>query len=98
MTLKVYTVYDSKVGAYLNPFFMKSNGECLRAWHEVCNDPQSNISKYPSDFTLFEIGEWDDSTGEFSMYTAKQPLGTALEYNLPEVLKPETPAHVHAVV
>lgn len=88
MKLKVYTVYDSKVEAYLPPFFMKNKGEVLRAWETTVNDPQSNMCKFPADFTLFEIGEFDDQSGVVSMYEAKVSYGLALEYKH----KPEHPA------
>ena len=56
MLMKMYSVYDSKVEAYLPPLFYKSKGEFLRAFGEACNDsvsedvPTSDAStcKYPS--------------------------------------------------
>lgn len=89
--LKVYVVYDSKVGAYDKPFFMRSNGECLRGWETVCNDGKSMMSLYPTDYTLFESGEYDESTGRVNQYDALRPLSTALEAkkseSMPEIRK-----------
>lgn len=79
MILKVFAVHDSKVGAYLQPFFQRSKGEALRSWEGVCNDGQSAMSKFPADFTLFEIGEYDDSTGVIKPHEAKISLATGLE-------------------
>jgi len=80
MVNKMYTVYDSKAEAFLVPFFMRTKGEALRAWQQAVNDEQTQFSKYPSDFTLFEIGEYDDSTGTVVMHEAKISLGSALEF------------------
>lgn len=80
MIQKVYTVYDSKAEAYLNPFHMNTNGEALRAWKAAVKDPQTNFNKFPSDFTLFEIGTYDSNTGSYEMFPAKVSLGTALEW------------------
>lgn len=91
MILKMYTVYDSKVNAYLQPFFMKSNGEALRAWEESCNDNKTSFYKYPQDFTLFEIGIWDDSTGSTALHDAKFSLGTALEFKRIETQQSQLP-------
>jgi hypothetical protein len=78
--MKMFTVYDSKAKCYLNPFVMRNSAEAIRSFHTVCNDPQTNFSKYPSDFTLFEIGEWNDDEGQITMHEAKQALGLAQDF------------------
>lgn len=80
MTLKIFAVYDSKVEAYLQPFFMRSRGEALRAFGEACNDPQTGFYKHPADYTLFELGSFDEEKGQITTLTVKMALGTALEY------------------
>nr|QJB19801.1 MAG: nonstructural protein [Microvirus sp.] len=80
MLFKVYSVYDSKVEAYLPPLFMKSKGEFLRAFAETANDPKSGIGKYPSDYTAFELGTWDDATSKFSLHPTPISLGVAIEF------------------
>lgn len=80
MTLKVYTVYDSKVEEFMTPFFMRAKGEALRAWIATVNDPKTTICLHPADFTLFEIGEFDGAKGNLTMYDSKVSLGTALEF------------------
>jgi hypothetical protein len=80
MVLKVFSVYDSKVEAYLQPFYMRSKGEALRAFGEVVNSQDHLFSRHPADYTLFEIGEFDEGKGDFTMHTHKTPLGTALEH------------------
>jgi len=79
MKLKVFAVYDSAVGAYLQPFFMQSKGQAIRAWQDTINDPKTQFNAHPSDFTLFELGEYDDSNGTFENLHTKLSLGTALE-------------------
>lgn len=83
MILKVFSVFDCKASAYMQPFFMASVGEAIRSWQEVSNDGKSTISKYPGDFTLFEIGSYDDQTGSFSMKQSYVNLGTALSHKVP---------------
>lgn len=83
--MKMFCVHDSKVGAYLQPFFLRSRGEALRAWGSAVNDPQTQFCKFPSDFTLFEIGEFCEDTGSCEMLKAKVALGVAVEFkNKPE--------------
>lgn len=80
MLYRVFSVYDSKVESYLPPLYMKSKGEFLRAFAEAANDVKSNIGKYPSDYTGFELGTWDDSSCLFTPHVTPVSLGIALEF------------------
>lgn len=80
MKLKVYAVYDQKVGEYLQPFFMRTNGEALRAWVEVVNDPKTEFYKHGEDYTLFELGDYDGSTGQFQNLMTPFSHGKAHEF------------------
>lgn len=80
MQYKIYTIYDSKVGAYLPPLFFKSKGEFMRAFQEAANDSKSNIGKYPADFIGFELGTFDDSNCAFELHKAPVSLGVAIEF------------------
>lgn len=80
MILKMFAVYDSKAEAYFQPFFMATNGQALRAFKDLANDPKSNICRHPGDYTLFVLGEYDDETGNVLNLGAKINLGTGLEH------------------
>lgn len=79
MKLKLYSIYDSKLEAYAQIFSMPTKGAAIRAWISTVNDRSTDINKYPADYTLFEIGEFDDQTGNLTCHHAKLNLGTALE-------------------
>lgn len=79
MKPKVYTVYDSKVSAYTQPFFLRTKGEALRGWMDVVNDGTTAFNKHPEDYTLFEIAEWDDQTAQFINHNTPVSIATALE-------------------
>lgn len=79
MRLKCYVIHDSKVGAFMQPWFARSAGEALRSWEALVNDGQSMMSSHPADFSLFEVAEYDEATGRFDQYEAIKSLGTALE-------------------
>lgn len=78
--LKVYSVYDSKIQAYAQPFFMRTRGEAIRGWTDVANDSSTNMYKYAEDYSLMELGEYDESTGVFQNHSAPQNLGIASQY------------------
>lgn len=61
--MKIFTVFDAKAEAYLQPFYARTNGEAIRSFAEACSNPEHNFCKYGADFTLFDIGEFDENTG-----------------------------------
>lgn len=77
--LRVFVIFDSKVEAYMQPFFCRTVGEALRTWESVCNDGKSLMSSHPSDFTLFETAEFDEATGHFNQFHALKSYGAAIE-------------------
>lgn len=79
MKLKIFTIYDVKSETYLQPFYMKTKGEAIRGFYEALNDPQTTFAKYPADFTLFEIGEFDDLDCSIASHSVKIPHGNGLE-------------------
>ena len=80
MIVKMYSIYDSKAEAYMQPFFAQSNGVAIRSFTNAANDKGSAIGQYPTDFTLFELGSFDDSNGDYVALTAPKPLGGAHEF------------------
>lgn len=79
-TIKLYSVFDSKVSAFMKPIFFQTHGEALRAFSELCNDPQSQVCKYAEDFAMFYHGTFDPSSGELWCEAAPQHLAHAVEY------------------
>lgn len=84
--LKVYTVFDSKTEHYGTPFFQQTTGEALRSWTDLANDSSTMICKHPEDFSLMEIGVYDDLTGAFENRNAPLNLGLASQFkHKPEI-------------
>mgnify|MGYP000615718505 CR=1 FL=1 len=79
MIYRVYTIYDSKAELYCTPFYHRSKGGCLRMFQDMANDRNSQIGQHPEDFTLFEVGEFDDQTGMGQEYEAKVHVAFALD-------------------
>ena len=81
--MKIFSVFDSKVESYMTPFFMRHNGEAIRAFTQMVTDtsnPNNMAAKYPADFTLFELGSFDDSTGKISTLPTPKSLGVGSEF------------------
>lgn len=80
MNLKMFCVYDSKALAYMSPFFMSSIGQATRAFGDTCNDKGSGFNKHPEDYTLFYVGDWNDTNASFQPLKTPTSLGLAIEY------------------
>lgn len=79
--LKVFVIYDSKIEAYMTPFFSRTAGDALRTWEQTVNsaDGKNTIAMYPQDFDLYESAEFDEETGRITQYEALRHLGKAAE-------------------
>lgn len=60
---KIFSIFDSKAKVFGVPFFMPSVGMAIRAFGDLVNERGSLVNKHPEDFTLFEIGKYDDNLG-----------------------------------
>lgn len=82
MILQAYAIYDSKAEAYMQPFFVRNDGEALRGFMDGMDNEQSPFHKWPQDYTLFKLGRYDDETGKIDACTPIS-LGNGLELRKP---------------
>lgn len=78
--LQVFAVYDAAASAYIRPFFVPTRGIAERAFAEAVNDPNEQMNKYPGDYSLFHLGEYDEQHGKMIPLEANVCIGNALEY------------------
>ncbi len=76
----VFSIFDSKADAYLLPFFSRNRGVALRQFMSAVQDESSDFHRYAGDYTLFEIGTWDDNEGLLTEHNAKVNLGVAIQF------------------
>jgi hypothetical protein len=79
MKLQVFSIYDSKIEAYMPPFFLKSIGEAKRVLGDAVLDPKSALSQHPEDYTLFHLGSWDDTDAQFAPTLSPESVCVLLE-------------------
>lgn len=65
MKLCVCAVYDEKAEAFAMPFFQQSEVLGIRAFTAAARDPDSLLSKFPRDYVLYKLAEYDDNLGRF---------------------------------
>lgn len=78
---KLYVVYDSKSETYTHPTVNPARGQAIRSFADAVNgDPSSSVlASHPEDFTLFEIGTFDNQTGLIELYEARESVCNGLD-------------------
>ncbi len=61
MKHKVFSIYDVKAKAYLPPFILPETPMAVRVFGDCVNSDDHQFGKHPGDYTLFDMGVWDDS-------------------------------------
>lgn len=65
MKLKVYAVLDEKAKCFLPPFNAQNNGVAIRMFDGAVKNPETLVSKYPADYCLYALAEFDDNSGKY---------------------------------
>jgi len=76
--IQMFTIYDKKAVAYNTPFYYLQKGQAIRAFEDAINDPQSPFAKHPEDYCLFQVGEWNDTTGVVTPFPNPVPVEEGL--------------------
>ena len=86
MKTLVFSMYDEAAKAYTHPFFFHNRALGQRAFQDAVNaNDGSNVAKHPDQFTLFVIGEWDDTEGSLVPLIPMESLGNGLSYKDKEI-------------
>lgn len=84
MKLKLVSIYDAKAEVYSAPIGFPTLGMAERSFVDEVNNPQSNYNKHPEDFTLFHVGDYDQTTGQTENRETPYSLGVALVFKKTE--------------
>lgn len=80
MILKVFAIHDHKAEAFLQPFFSNSIGNALRAFGDAVNDEKYPFYKHPEDYSVYEIGSYDDSVALLDALVPVKMLALATDF------------------
>lgn len=79
MIQKMFTIRDAKAESFHNPFFQLSHGEAERSFRTAVNDEKTQLHKYPEDFDLYYLGEFDTNNGTFQSLDTPQHVIKAVQ-------------------
>lgn len=80
MNFKIFAIFDKKALFFTPPFVNRNKAEGLRTFDELVNDSQTRFNKYPSDFQIFELGEWDERTATIIVHPKPLFLEEAMAF------------------
>lgn len=66
MKLRMYAVYDRKATVFARPFCSPNDAMAKRSFEAAKLDSNTELSKFPQDFGLYLLGEFDDDSGEIT--------------------------------
>lgn len=78
--LTMFAIYDSAAKYYKSVWFEKHKADVLREFAKACNDSKTYLNQNPTDFVLFQLGEFDELSGAGVVYDAPERLGVAIEF------------------
>lgn len=55
---------DVKTETFLAPIACVTRGEAERIYAEIIQSPETLVGKHPRDFPLYEIGTYDEKSGQ----------------------------------
>lgn len=75
MIKRIFGIFDIKAEVYLNPFFETTTGQATRAFSDAINQPDSPFGRHPNDFSLRELGTFENESGV--LVSHRQPIHVA---------------------
>jgi len=64
---KIYCVRDRKAQMFHKPFYERDHVMAIRGFEDACKDDKSPFFKWPGDFELLYLGDFEESTGKFKL-------------------------------
>lgn len=78
---KLYSIYDRKAMFFGSIIAVSAQIEAVRAFASAVESMDSMIYKYPNDFALFSLGEYDEHTGSLASYPTPILVHEAIEFH-----------------
>lgn len=61
--IQLYSLMDKKTGRYMAPFQCKHVAEATRMVQMELENPKSTLQRFASDYALYLVGSFDDTSG-----------------------------------
>lgn len=61
----VFAVYDEKGKLFITPMAFPNAAVAIRWFETECTRGQTDLARYPADFSLMKLGVWSPDSGAF---------------------------------
>ena len=92
--MTLFVIKDSKAGIFTRPFFLASVGAACRFVSDLVVDRESPLHAHPADYSLWELGSFDELSGVLVSCPAPKFILEAQEYVPRSVVPSVDPAPV----
>lgn len=62
----MFAVKDSAIDAFNRPFCAHTTATAIRSFTDEVNRQGSEMNSHPEDYSLHDLGTWDDGNGKFT--------------------------------
>lgn len=62
--ISLFCIRDKKADIFFNPLSHESTANAVRFAHELANDGKSFFFKFPEDYSLYRVADFDPVKGE----------------------------------
>ena len=80
MEHKIFSIHDAKAFAYLPPFILPRKEMAMRTFSDCVNSNTHQFGVHPADYTLTELGTFDDSNAKITLHDVPLTMGTGLDF------------------
>lgn len=78
--MKILAVMDIKAKVFMKPFSDRFLAEALRSFEIGVNSKDSMFNRFPDDYALYEIADFDEQTGAVVPHAHPISIGTARHF------------------
>lgn len=63
--MKLYSVKDKAVQAFMVPFTAAADGAAIRSFMDAINDTKHDFGRHAEDYDLYRLGDFNEQDGVF---------------------------------
>lgn len=81
MMMVVLAVRDKATEAFGRPMFVLARGQGVRSFSDEVNRkaPDNSLNQHPEDYSLWELGSYDDSSAKFTLLPEPRKIADGLD-------------------
>jgi len=79
MIKQIFAIRDAKAEAFHTPFYAPTQGAAIRTISDYANEKGSPLNNHPEDYMLFQLGAYNELSGEIRPLEQIEPIISILE-------------------